>query len=96
MLALVAIFLPAWLSLAAVLPFWHAVRSQAKVQSFMAGVGASVVGLLFSVLYQPIWTSSVFSPQDFFWVVLAVSALILWRCPPWLLVLAGAVVGGLL
>lgn len=95
-LALLAIFLPSFLVLAAVLPYWQKLRSSARVSRLMAGVGASVTGILFAALYQPIWLSSIFGPVDLAFALLGFVALQFWRRPAWQLVLAGALLGGLL
>ena len=45
-IALLAIFLPSFLLLGAVLPLWASVRERGAVQAAVAGIGAAVVGLL--------------------------------------------------
>ena len=64
---------------------------RAEVPGALAGVNAAVVGLLLAALYQPVWVSAVQSGGDV--VLLAWAALVLWRAPPWLVVLAGAGAG---
>lgn len=91
--ALVAVFLPGFLILCAAWPFWLQLRSHAAMQAALSGIGAAVVAILASALYQPVWTSTVKSPLDFALVVLAVVSLISWKCSPVWLVLAGAGVG---
>ncbi|MGI2142597.1 chromate efflux transporter [Shewanella baltica] len=93
LIALVAIFIPAFMVLVAVLPFWHAVRTSALMQAVMAGVGASVVGILLSALYNPIWTSSIKSPLDFAAALVAFVALMHWKLSPWVVVLSGGIIG---
>ncbi len=95
-LALLAIFLPSCSILFAVLPFWQRVRTALAIRSAMAGIGASVVGLLLAALYQPILTGSIFTATDFAVVLLALLALMYRKLPPWLVVAAGAVIGALL
>lgn len=95
-LALLAIFLPSFLVLAAVLPYWQTLRSSAKVSRCMAGVGASVTGILLAALYQPIWLSSILSPMDLALALIGFVALQFWHRPAWQLVLLGALAGGLL
>lgn len=95
-LALLAIFLPSFLVLAAVLPYWQQLRGSAKISRIMAGVGASVTGILVAALYQPIWQSSIFSSLDVALALCGFVALQFWRLPAWQLVLAGGGVGGLL
>jgi chromate transporter len=62
---LVAIFLPAFLLVVGVLPFWDALRQRDAVQSAMAGVNAGVVGILLSALYDTVWTGAIHSRSDF-------------------------------
>jgi len=95
-LALLAIFLPSFFVLAAVLPYWQKLRSSAKISRVMAGVGASVTGILLAALYQPIWLSSILGPVDLALALIGFVALQFWRRPAWQVVLAGALVGALL
>lgn len=62
---LAAIFLPAFLLVVGVLPFWDALRQRDAVQSAMAGINAGVVGILLSALYDPVWTSAIHARADF-------------------------------
>jgi chromate transporter len=87
-LALVAIFLPGLLLVMAVLPFWNGWRGLSGARAAMAGVNAAVVGLLASALYNPVWTSAVRTPADFAIAAAGFVALIVWRAPPLLVVLA--------
>jgi chromate transporter len=89
-LALAAIFAPGLLLLIAVLPFWNGLRSVSSARAAMAGVNAAVVGLLASALYNPVWTSAVKGPADFAIAAAGFVALIVWRAPPLLVVLATA------
>ena len=52
LIALVAIFLPAFLVVFAALPSWGELRSRPWAQSALSGVNAAVVGLLFAALIQ--------------------------------------------
>ena len=96
LLCLVAIYLPSFLLLVGVLPFWEGLRRRAPVRAALRGVNAAVVGLLLAALYTPVWTSAIGAPADFALVALAFLALVAWRVPPWLVVLAGAVLAGAL
>ena len=89
-LALVAIFAPGLLLLMAALPFWNGLRARGDVRAAMAGVNAAVVGLLASALYNPVWTSAVRDPTDFAIAAAGFVALIVWRAPPLLVVVATA------
>jgi chromate transporter len=89
-LALVAIFAPGLMLLMAALVFWQDLRARGNARAAMAGVNAAVVGLLASALYSPVWTSAVRSPTDFAIAAAGFVALIVWRAPPLLVVVATA------
>nr|WP_269845084.1 chromate efflux transporter [Deinococcus arcticus] len=95
-LALGAIFLPAFLLVAGALPFWAHWRTRPGAQAALRGVNAAVVGLLLAALYSPVFTGAVASPLDFALVLAAFAALEQGRVPPWLVVGAGAALGGVL
>lgn len=87
LLCLIAIFLPSFLLVLGVLPFWSRLRGQRGVQAALAGVNAAVVGLLLAALYDPLWTTAVRDWRDVAWVVAGVAALMWAKLPPWLVVL---------
>jgi chromate transporter len=58
-LALLAIFLPSFLLLGAVLPIWASTRHSPIVRSGLTGVSAAVVGLLAAALWDPVVTTSI-------------------------------------
>jgi chromate transporter len=95
-LALVAIFAPGLLILMAAIPFWNGLRARINARAAMAGVNAAVVGLLASALYNPVWTSAVRSPADFAIAAAGFVALIVWRAPPLIIVVATAAAATLL
>jgi chromate transporter len=90
LICLLAIFLPSFLLVLSGLPLWSSIRNFAPAQSALMGVNAAVVGLLAAALYNPVWTSAIFTPLDFL-LALAAFALLLLRTPPWLVVILGAV-----
>ena len=90
LICLVAIYLPSFLLLMGLLPFWDALRRRPAVQAALRGVNAAVVGLLLAALYTPVWTSAIFTSGDFGLAVAAFLMLVLWRMPPWLVVISGA------
>ena len=92
-LCLVAIFVPSFLLVLGALPFWALLRRSPQAQGALAGLNAAVVGLLLAALYQPVWVSAVQGVGDVVLVLLAWAALVVWRAPPWLVVLAGAGAG---
>lgn len=90
LICLGAIYLPSFLLLIGVLPFWDALRRRRGVRSALSGVNASVVGLLLAALYIPVWTSAIGGPADFAVALVAFLLLTVWRVPPWLVVILGA------
>lgn len=75
LLATLAIFLPGFLLLLAVLPGWQHLRQRPVLQQALAGVNAAVSGLLLAALYQPVFSSAVQQPGDLAWIVLGWFAL---------------------
>ena len=90
---LVGIFLPGFLILLGVLPFWDSFRRRASAQAMMRGVNAAVVGLLGAALYNPVWTTSVLTPRDFGVALVGFILLTIWRAPPVLVVAFSAAAG---
>ncbi|MGM0632707.1 MAG: chromate efflux transporter [Pseudomonadota bacterium] len=86
-IALSAVFLPGFLLLLAVLPFWNSLRRQAGMQSVMRGANAAVVGILGAALYDPVWTSAILSGREFVLAVVGFVLLAAWKMPPWVVVL---------
>ena len=85
-LALVAIFLPSFLLITGVLPFWDLLRKRDVFRRALNGVNAAVVGLLLAALYNPVWTSAVETPEDFALAISALGLLMFWKTPPWMVV----------
>ena len=94
-LALVAIFLPAFLLTMIALPSWGALRGRADLHGVLRGVNAAVVGILLAALYDPVATNAILTPLDAALGVGAIGLLGVWRVPPWLVVLLTAAGGAL-
>ncbi|MFC4350661.1 chromate efflux transporter [Fodinicurvata halophila] len=92
-ICLVAIFLPSFLLVIGVLPFWEQLRHVQPMRRALLGVNAAVVGLLLAALYHPVWTSGVRAPSDFALVLGAFTLLAFWRLPAWLVVILAAAAG---
>ena len=93
LLALAAIFLPSFLLVIGVLPFWDDLRRFRAVRAALTGVNAAVVGLLLAALYDPVWTSGILKPADFALGLAAFALLVFWKAPPWLVVIVTALAG---
>jgi chromate transporter len=95
-LALVAVFLPSFFLVVGALPWWDTLRQQAGFQAALRGINAAVVGILLAALYQPVWTSAIASAADFGLALVAAALLMIWKLPPWLVVVLTALGGALL
>jgi chromate transporter len=92
-LGLIGIFLPGMLLLIGALPFWEGFRARAGARAAMCGINASVVGILGGAFYDPVWTSSVKTTGDVGAALTGFILLIVWRAPPLLVVVIGALAG---
>lgn len=93
MICLLAIFLPSFLLVGGILPYWDKLRQLQWVRQILLGVNAAVVGLLLAALYQPVWTSAIYDRGAFVLLLLACAALFVLRLPVWLVVIAMAGAG---
>jgi len=48
-----------------------------------------------AALYHPVWTSAIFTASDFALASVAFLLLVIWKVPPWLVVILCAVLAGL-
>lgn len=90
---LVAIFLPSFLLVVGVLPFWDRLRHRAPLRRALSGVNAAVVGLLLAALWDPVIVSAIHDWGDVAFALVALAALMIWRAPPWLVVALSAAAG---
>jgi chromate transporter len=94
-IALFAIFLPSMLLTYGALPFWGVLRTKPAAQAALRGINAGVVGILLAALYNPVWTSAILRPVDFVLALCGFALLMVWRCPPWVVVLLIGVAGAM-
>jgi len=92
-LALAGIFLPGFLLLVGVLPFWDALRRRPRAQGVIRGASAAVVGILAAALYDPVFTAAIVDGPSFALAVAAFVLLVVAKAPPWAIVLGGAAAG---
>ncbi len=93
LLALVAIFLPSFLLVVGVWPYWNQWRQNEALRGVLDGVNAAVVGLLLAALYQPVFVSAVHRTADVAAVLLAYAALEYLRWPAWAVIVVAALLG---
>lgn len=91
--AVIAMFLPSFLLVVGVLPFWASLRAKSGLQAALKGVNAAVVGILLAALYDPVFTSAIHTAQDFIIALLAFSMLYFYKIAPWIVVVITAVLG---
>lgn len=96
MICLLAIFLPSFLLVVGALPFWEELRHHHGTRAALMGVNAAVVGLLLAALYSHAWVDAILSPKDFALALVALTALMAWKLPPWLVVIAGGLIAWVL
>ena len=89
-LALVSVFLPGFLVLVGVLPFWDRFREAAAARSMMRGANAAVVGILGAALYSPVFIGAIDDMRDFALALVCFVSLMAWKAPPWFVVLLAA------
>lgn len=92
-IALLALFLPGFLLLIGILPFWDRFRAMPMAQSAMQGANAAVVGILGAALYSPVFTSAIGDMRDFTLALICFVALMAWKASPWVVVVLAALGG---
>jgi len=96
LLCLFSIFLPSFLLIIGILPFWASLRKNPAVRKALVGINAAVVGLLVAAFYHPVWSGGILSAADFLLALLAFALLSFWKLPPWLVVGATGLGGAIL
>lgn len=89
-LATFFIFLPAYVSIIGILPFWNSVRSERRIQGILTGANCAVVGILIAAFYRPLWTDSIRSFGDFCLASVLVALLVFFKLPSWIAVIVGS------
>lgn len=97
--ALVAIFLPGLMLAIAALSLLQRLTHRSGIPAMLAGVNASVVGILAAALYSPVWVNAVHSSVDAVIAIAGFALLERWRTAPvvvvMLSVLAAVASGGI-
>jgi len=81
LLAVLAIFLPGLLLATGGVSLWSSVAKGPGASAALAGVNASVVGILAAALYDPVWLSGVHDLADAVTALAAFALLQRWRLP---------------
>ncbi|WP_414054344.1 chromate efflux transporter [Macrococcus equi] len=91
--AMIAIFLPAFLLVIGTLPFWATMREHRLMKQALKGINAGVLGILAAAWVNPMIMHTVTNVKDGLFSVILFSLLHFLKCPPWVIVLLGIVIG---
>ena len=94
LIALFSIYLPSLLLVTGVLPFWDRLKREGWARGLVAGVGATVVGVLAAALWDPMLVETIRRPADWALFAGAFVFLAVAKLPPWLVVIGFAVATG--
>ncbi len=90
---LLAMFLPSFLLVIGILPFWDGLRRNQLVRKLLYGINAGVVGLLAAALIYPVFTTAIHGVVGLLLAGVAFWLLVYRKLPAWLVVLVCGLVG---
>ena len=90
---LFAMFLPSFLLVSGVLPFWSRLRSNRAIRKLLYGINSGVVGLLAAALIHPVFTTAIYNLAGLLLAVLSFWLLVYRQRPSWQVVIVCAVAG---
>lgn len=90
---LVAIFVPGWLLIIGIQPWWQQLTQHVSVYRGLLGIQAAVVGLLGATLWDPLMQHALQVPLDVALWVAGFAALQVLKLPAWHIALACAIIG---
>lgn len=93
LICLFAVFLPSFLLILGVLPFWEKIRSFRAITNALAGANAAVVGLLLAVFINSIWSESILNWKDFMIFLITTILLVKNKIPSWFSAVACSLIG---
>jgi chromate transporter len=86
-IALVAVFLPSFLVVFGVLPFWNKLKELHRMRRALSGVNAAVVGLLLAALIHPVGSTAIKQTSDVVIVATGLGLMFFGRAQSWIVVL---------
>ncbi len=95
LLAVIALFLPSFLFIGGILPFWNQIGRLQTMRRALLGINAAVVGILLAALFEPIWQEGIQSNAEFSLGLIAFLMLVSWKQPAWRVVIFCGVMSGL-
>jgi chromate transporter len=94
-ICLCAVFMPSFLLVIGIMPFWNKMRRYPNVRFAMSGINAAVVGLMIAAFFNPVCTSAIKSAKDFSLAVVSFLLLAFCSVPPWAVVLVSTITAGI-
>jgi chromate transporter len=88
LVALIAIFLPGLLAMAAALSFWSRIRDSRALRTTVPGINASVLGVLGAAFVRPVCSAAIHSGPDLLVAAAGLALLTVGSVRPWMVVLA--------
>jgi chromate transporter len=92
-LGLMAIYLPSWLLMIGVIPFWSRWRDYSGARGVVAGANAAVIGMLLAAFLDPVCLRGLQSTSALGIAVASLALLASSKVPAWLVVLLAGIVG---
>lgn len=93
LVAMVAIFLPAFLLVIGTLPFWAVIREYRLMKQALKGINAGVIGILGAAWINPIIMHTVTHWLDVVFSLILFVLLYFVKLPPWVIVVLGIIIG---
>ena len=92
-LCLIMIFMPSFLLVLGLMPYWNFLRSKERVRRCLIGINACVVGLLIATFLNPVIINTINDVSDFGLLITASILILLFKFPQWLSVLIMGLAG---
>lgn len=95
-ISVIAIFIPSFLLIFSVLPYWMKIRERNDLKGLLAGVNVGVVAILLAALYQPLFKHTIISSLDLIITVVFFILLYRYHYPSWSIVFMAGISNWLL
>ena len=86
LIALLAIYLPSFLLVLGILPFWYKIRNILIIKKAIIGINASVVGILIAAFFSPVLENGILTLHDLIIALIFFYLINFYKIPIWALV----------